>query len=43
MSETKKKPCELKVSYIKITYDKDGKVKDITVKVESRKANESGK
>ena len=37
MKEEKKKPLGYEVSYIKLTYDKDGKVATITVKV-SRKA-----
>lgn len=37
MKEEKKKPLGYEVSYIKLTYDKDGKVSSITVKV-SRKA-----
>ena len=37
MKKEKKKPLGYEVSYIKLTYDKDGKVATITVKV-SRKA-----
>lgn len=35
MKEQKKKPC-FEISYIKVTYDKDGKVATITVKVENK-------
>lgn len=35
-----KKPC-YEISYIKVTYDKDGKVESVTVKVS--KAQQSGK
>lgn len=37
MAEKKKKPCETyKVSYIKVTYDKDGRVTSATVKYVSK-------
>lgn len=32
MNEQKKKPC-YEISYIKVTYGKDGKIETITVKV----------
>lgn len=32
MANKKKKPC-YEISYIKVTYDKDGKVSSVTVKV----------
>lgn len=32
MKRQKKKPC-YEISYIKVTYDKDGKVASVTVKV----------
>lgn len=32
MKRQKKKPCKYEVSYIKVTYDKDGKVSSVTVK-----------
>lgn len=32
MQKQTKKPC-YKISYIKVTYDKDGKVESVTVKV----------
>lgn len=31
MKQQKKKPC-YEISYIKVTYDKDGKIESITVK-----------
>lgn len=37
MQRQKKKPCETyKVSYIKVTYDKDGKISNVTVKYVSK-------
>lgn len=38
MSKQSKKPC-YEISYIKVTYGKDGKVESVTVKVVN-KANE---
>lgn len=35
MKEQKKKPC-FEISYIKVTYDKDGNVHSVTVKVENK-------
>lgn len=32
MANKKKKPC-YEISYIKVTYDKDGKVSSVTVKI----------
>lgn len=36
MKKSKEKPC-YEVSYIKVTYDKDGRVASITVKVSKAK------
>ncbi len=37
MQKQTKKPC-YEISYIKVTYDKDGKVATVTVKVSKAKA-----
>lgn len=38
MPKQKEKPC-YEISYIKVTYDKNGKISTVTVKVESKAQN----